>query len=293
MNYLRIYEAIIANRIKSPSTEEYTEKHHIIPKWMGGNDNTENIVRLSLREHFHCHLLLWKHYKSISSALACQALFPAIDLKMEKRIPSGISKVASIFRSSLYSARKGYVYITENRWITSEEYQNNKDKYKVAASGKVTCFDNILGKNVAIDTPLFYENRDRYSVTPKVSSQTYVKAGVSRIFHTNDVPEGWNHWRTGKAPYNKGVPSGMVNAIDLTTGEKCTVTKKEYTEFKNIKYVHVTSVNKVNPPCGFVRVYFIETGLTGSVTKEEYAEFKNIKYVHSSAYKRMKKEGKL
>lgn len=38
----------------------YTERHHIIPKSLGGADSTDNLVTLTAREHFICHLLLIK-----------------------------------------------------------------------------------------------------------------------------------------------------------------------------------------------------------------------------------------
>jgi hypothetical protein len=38
----------------------YTEKHHIIPKSLGGSNNKDNLVKLSAKEHFICHLLLTK-----------------------------------------------------------------------------------------------------------------------------------------------------------------------------------------------------------------------------------------
>jgi hypothetical protein len=37
-----------------------TENHHIIPKSLGGLDNTENIVSISPKAHFICHWLLTK-----------------------------------------------------------------------------------------------------------------------------------------------------------------------------------------------------------------------------------------
>lgn len=40
--------------------ETYTEKHHIIPRSMGGNNKKENLVELTAREHFICHWLLIK-----------------------------------------------------------------------------------------------------------------------------------------------------------------------------------------------------------------------------------------
>jgi hypothetical protein len=36
----------------------YTERHHIIPKSLGGSNKKDNLVKLTAREHFICHLLL-------------------------------------------------------------------------------------------------------------------------------------------------------------------------------------------------------------------------------------------
>lgn len=38
----------------------YHEKHHIIPKSLGGSNSADNLVRLTAREHFICHILLTK-----------------------------------------------------------------------------------------------------------------------------------------------------------------------------------------------------------------------------------------
>ena len=40
----------------------YSEKHHIIPRSIGGSDDKENLVFLSAREHFVAHQLLVKIY---------------------------------------------------------------------------------------------------------------------------------------------------------------------------------------------------------------------------------------
>jgi hypothetical protein len=50
----------------------YVEKHHIIPRCMNGANTKNNIVLLTAREHFICHVLLTKmtdgqsHYKLVS-----------------------------------------------------------------------------------------------------------------------------------------------------------------------------------------------------------------------------------
>ncbi len=59
MNYQKIYQNIINNRQQNlPSG--YTEKHHIVPKCLGGTNKKENLVKLTAREHFIAHQLLVK-----------------------------------------------------------------------------------------------------------------------------------------------------------------------------------------------------------------------------------------
>jgi hypothetical protein len=67
MNYQKIYNNIIANRLSNP-INGYTEQHHILPRSLGGNDNLNNLVNLSAREHFICHYLLTRIYKDNKSA---------------------------------------------------------------------------------------------------------------------------------------------------------------------------------------------------------------------------------
>lgn len=61
MDYLKIYNSII-ERAKNRQLEGCVEKHHIIPRCLGGNNEKENIVVLTAREHFLCHLLLCEIY---------------------------------------------------------------------------------------------------------------------------------------------------------------------------------------------------------------------------------------
>lgn len=57
--YFKYYYSIV-DRAKSRTIYGYKERHHIIPKSLGGSNNKENIVDLTAREHFICHLLLTK-----------------------------------------------------------------------------------------------------------------------------------------------------------------------------------------------------------------------------------------
>ncbi len=58
--YTRWYNEIIQNAKNRSTISEYTERHHIIPKSLGGSNKKENIAILTAREHFVCHWLLTK-----------------------------------------------------------------------------------------------------------------------------------------------------------------------------------------------------------------------------------------
>ena len=68
MNYQKIYEQII-NRGKSRTLEGYKERHHIIPRCMGGSDEADNLVDLTPEEHYLCHQLLVKMYPNNPSLI--------------------------------------------------------------------------------------------------------------------------------------------------------------------------------------------------------------------------------
>jgi len=57
--YTKIYNLII-DRARDREISCYAEKHHIIPQSLGGSNDKSNIVKLTAREHFICHLLLTK-----------------------------------------------------------------------------------------------------------------------------------------------------------------------------------------------------------------------------------------
>ena len=56
--YYKWYKQLTS--IHDRSLDCYTEKHHIIPRSMGGKDTKENLVVLTAREHYIAHLLLTK-----------------------------------------------------------------------------------------------------------------------------------------------------------------------------------------------------------------------------------------
>ncbi len=61
MNYKKHYDLLISKG-KNRMLEGYVERHHIIPRCMGGTDDVENLVQLTPEEHYVAHQLLVKMY---------------------------------------------------------------------------------------------------------------------------------------------------------------------------------------------------------------------------------------
>lgn len=80
MNYEQIYQNLIEYRIKN-KPQGYVERHHILPKSLGGKDENDNIVILTGREHWIAHLLLHKIYRKLQTNYACHIMA----MRSEKR----------------------------------------------------------------------------------------------------------------------------------------------------------------------------------------------------------------
>jgi hypothetical protein len=64
MNKYEKWYKDITQRGQTRLLETYTETHHITPRSLGGSNSKENITKLTAREHFICHWLLIKIYKT-------------------------------------------------------------------------------------------------------------------------------------------------------------------------------------------------------------------------------------
>jgi len=76
MNYQKHYDRLMS-RAKDRILEGYIERHHIVPRCLGGINDPKNIVRLTPEEHYVAHQLLAKIH-STSLALIKAANFMTI-----------------------------------------------------------------------------------------------------------------------------------------------------------------------------------------------------------------------
>lgn len=93
--YTRYYYALVEYRKATPASDQYTEKHHIIPKSLGGSNDADNIVVLTGREHYVAHRLLCKMTEGVSNQKMWLALHRMIHGKLS---PAVNSREYSYFR---------------------------------------------------------------------------------------------------------------------------------------------------------------------------------------------------
>jgi hypothetical protein len=79
--YAKWYFTLVASRqTRILTKDQYREKHHIIPRSLGGTDEASNLVNFTAREHYIAHLLLVKMFEGedrmkMSFALRCMSNF--------------------------------------------------------------------------------------------------------------------------------------------------------------------------------------------------------------------------
>lgn len=85
MNYQKIYNDL-CQRSQSRKWEKFTyEKHHIVPKSIGGTDAKSNIAILTPREHAIAHLLLVRFLTGRDKAKMIYALNSMLKLRNNRR----------------------------------------------------------------------------------------------------------------------------------------------------------------------------------------------------------------
>jgi hypothetical protein len=115
----------IINSARSTPLQGYTEKHHIIPRALGGLNVKDNIVSLSAREHYICHLLLTKFVKDEF----CNKMINALWFLSNKNTVKVNSRLYSKLKQDLSSLRKGNTFGKNNKGIP----KTTEHRAKIAA----------------------------------------------------------------------------------------------------------------------------------------------------------------
>jgi hypothetical protein len=127
--YTYWYNTIITNAKSRTVPPGYMEKHHIIPRSLGGNNTENNLVLLTPKEHFICHLLLTKMTTGNDYYKMCYALNM---LTNAKNIGSGRYTPTSKLYD--YAKRLHKKAITDS-W-TPDKRKRHGDKIRKVVTGR-------------------------------------------------------------------------------------------------------------------------------------------------------------
>lgn len=184
MDYARHYSLLIQRAVGRVLTG-YTERHHIVPKCLGGSDESENIVTLTGAEHYVAHQLLVKmHPANIKLLWALSAMTHAT-ARMRRPHNKRYEWLRRRFAEAMRDRHSGKPLSAEHRAKLSDAAKRRKRrphsaearaKMSAAAKGKKKSQEHIAAMAAAKRgkkrAPHSEETRLRMSESQKIASLT-------------------------------------------------------------------------------------------------------------------------
>lgn len=182
--YNKWYYTIIKNaQNRTLDSSVYVEKHHIIPKCMGGLDDQTNIAILTAREHFVCHRILIKMVDNLYYKRKMEHALGKFVQENNKQLRNLNSRQYEVARKAISTARKGRTHSIETRQKLSDSHKGKPSLTK----GRRGMFTHTT------------------SAKEKISNAVKGKSFVER-FGEDRAAEIINSIKSSK----KGKPSGML-----------------------------------------------------------------------------------
>lgn len=202
MNYRKHYESLIT-RARYRYLLGYTERHHIVPRCLGGNDDPENLVDLTSEEHFLAHQLLVKIYPQHHGLSYALYLMTRSTERMIRN-----NKDYKWIRQRMVKA---------NRQISKDRYKNNPELKNHLS--------NVVQKWWRDLDPVRYEeicrsrssrqkgkNNSFYNKTHSGLSRTRMSAKRIEIFESMTDEDYKNHPQTVSVSVNGEIIHGLSRA---------------------------------------------------------------------------------
>ena len=206
--YQKWYNSIVENAKPNKKKKGY-ERHHIIPKSLGGSNSVSNLVYITAREHFVCHWLLTKIYDGEAKSKMIYALngmkrngkcTQRYETPITSRVYEKLKKQFSEVHSASMKGREPW-----NKGIPITEDQRRKNS--VAATGKKFSAASIA-KRVAKQTGQKRTEEQKNNIRQAVKAKLEANPrGPMSDLHKEAISRGTK----GKAK-----PQGQGAAISAT-----------------------------------------------------------------------------
>lgn len=233
--YRALYERIIdkaQSEVRLKGDGMYYERHHIIPKSMGGNNLSDNLVLLTGREHFLCHYLLTKFTEGDSYKKMSYAFFQM-----------GWNK-------------------SGNRYMNSRLYENNKTKLAIikrdnnlgkthSDESKIKMSLSKVGKYVGLKHPMYGKTHSNYS-KDKIKKARLKQRGINHPSFVGYYITPWGIFTCIKLATVVGASKKSIN--NWCRNVNTVVTCRSYSHSKYLKSLSENPVGKTFKDLGF---YFV------------------------------------
>ena len=235
-HYFNRYRKFISNILRLNRVLDIKEQHHLIPKSLEGSDNKRNLIKLTPREHYICHYLL---YKGIINPTTCRAFFyMSTSGRWGKKLTSKQYEKLKI--DFIYHQR----HMSKKTRIKISKSQIRRFKLNPKSNG-------MLNKNHRLNSKIkmsnsrkdkkcnrIWINNNKIELLINIKSKSkYLKLGynVGRI----DVNSYWT--MNGHKSHRKGI--SFINEYGINNANK--LRKKLSTPKKIRKYNHCFFINGI------------------------------------------------
>lgn len=184
MNYKKIYHDFIADRQKKPVPDGYVEKHHILPRSLGGNNDSKNLILLSAGDHLFAHILLARIYGGGMWA--------------------ALNQMCNFERYKGSRSRKHYAIARENcAKLFRGKKRSEEDRAKISAATRGRKLSEEQKKAIALRN-IGRKNSDetRKKISAANKGRTISAAAIEKMKTTKSTPE----CRAKMSAVHKGVP---------------------------------------------------------------------------------------
>jgi len=206
-----------ATRKQAKLLLSYTERHHVLPKSMGGTDDEDNLVWLTAEEHLTVHLLLPKMIvddHNIRKMLLAAVRMANPQSKTQKRIIgdnlipeiAALRKEAALLHSAYMSKRNSG---GNNPFFGKQHTEKTKEKQRKASTNRIVT--NDMRKNYSKGRKKFYEEnperRPQGKCNPRYDFTNYEWKNI----FTGEILKATRHEMTERYPALKSNISQVIN----------------------------------------------------------------------------------
>ena len=190
MNYTKHYDLLILKYGRKDKPEFYSERHHIIPKCVGGTNNPNNLVYLTPREHLLAHWLLSKIYSDNKLKLAFATMCTRDGIKLTPRLYQSAREAVSGANS--VRAKK---IVTPLGTFETARAAAKAHKTSIASIWRKAKSKSVLHQGYYyLDEPIIGSERTKHGlhwakqiVTPLGQFESVRSAGVAHSIHHSTI----------------------------------------------------------------------------------------------------------